>query len=698
MKTQPTLTLLTALLSTSLTALQAATPQDIEWNTPQFIVNSRQPAEGMMHPGEMRLAGPRVMRTGEALRAWLRAVPPVVPINYHGVYRKVELRPELRVQWLDSQQKVIAGTILPFAPETWQAVPLANQQLAPGDYTLRAEIMVEGGSVFSRVEKEVRVVAEEEGKSLAALQKDAPAIAKATGLKQTQGAVLIPKGTEADLLLPGKGRVAVYGRLTPPSAAFAATLGATRRNLPAFRDATFLWHEVFLGVGEGGRDALRLLSGAGEVRLAGIRLEPLSEDVSFVPGSGNQGKQLVVNNDGGSEGFFDPAWNPESLPEMVERYQGTDVSQFEFATNLPEAANFRSRFVDFYGEHFKGTWPTKGYEAQFRSYDYLDKHEPRLFPWLNARCREIGVTFWGSLRMTSDYSGHPEYAALFHSRFQNEREDMRVLTTPTQKPPSFYLSFVQPAVRERRIGVLRELAEFGCAGVNLDFCRYPTVLGYEEPMLKRFTEAHGEDGTKVPFDDPRWVRVRQEVMNGFLRELRTAMNGEGQKRGQPVRISVRLPATKYETFGFDPQTWIREGLVDALIPAFPGWERWFEIAPWVAMAKGSKVEIWPGTEFYFHETSTGELTDADVAAGKKPGAMWLLSRADYLRRAAEAYAAGAQGFYLFNAWGAKHVKLTRGITDAKFVANWRRHLDPENLGSEIAPDAVPAENSQGKKP
>lgn len=685
---KPTLTLLTALLSTSLTALQAATPQDIEWNTPQVIVNSRQPAEGMMHPGELRLAGPRVMQEGEDLRAWLRAVPPVVPINYHGVYRQVELRPELRVQWLDSQQKVIAGTSLPFAPETWQAVPLANQQLAPGDYTLRAEIVVERGSVFSRVEKEVRVVATEEGQSLAALQKDAPAIAKATGLKQTKGAVLIPKGTEADLLLPGKGRVAVYGRLAPPSAAFAAALGETQRNLPAFRDASFLWREVFLGVGEGGRDALRLLSGEGEVRLAGIRVEPLSEDVSFVPGSGNKGKQLVVNNDGGSEGFFDPAWNPERLPEMVDRYRGTDVSQFEFATNLPEAANYRSRFVEFYGEHFKGTWPTKGYKAQFRAYAALDKHEPRLFPRLNARCREIGVTFWGSLRMNSDYGYQPEYAQLFHSRFQNERAEMRVMTSPYQKQPSFYLSFVQPEVRERRIGVLRELAEFGCAGVNLDFCRYPTVLGYEEPMLRRFTEAHGEDGSKVPFDDPRWIRVRQEVMNGFLRELRTAMNEEGQKRGQPVRISVRLPAKKYETFGFDPQTWIKEGLVDALITAFPGWERWFEIAPWVAMAKGSKVEIWPGTEYYFHETSTGELTDADVAAGKKPGAMWLLSRADYLRRAAEAYAAGAQGFYMFNAWDKAHTRLVRGITDAKFVANWRRFLDPENLGSEIAPDAV----------
>jgi len=77
-------------------AHHAAEPQDIEWNTAQFIANSRQPAEGMMYPGEIRLVGPRTMQAGEPLRCGLRAVPPAVPTSYHGVYRKVELRPELK--------------------------------------------------------------------------------------------------------------------------------------------------------------------------------------------------------------------------------------------------------------------------------------------------------------------------------------------------------------------------------------------------------------------------------------------------------------------------------------------------------------------------------------------------------------------------------------------------------------------------
>ncbi|WP_203328971.1 hypothetical protein [Candidatus Laterigemmans baculatus] len=41
--------------------------------------------------------------------------------------------------------------------------------------------------------------------------------------------------------------------------------------------------------------------------------------------------------------------------------------------------------------------------------------------------------------------------------------------------------------------------------------------------------------------------------------------------------------------------------------------------------------------------------------------------------------------------------LTRGVSDAAFVANWRRYLDPENLGSEIAPDTS-SKNDDKREP
>ena len=693
-------------------AATAPGPQDIEWSIADALPNSLRPPDGMMVPGEMKLAGPRTIAGGEPFRCWLRAVPPALLGTYDGVYRKPDLRPELIVELRNAQGKVIATQRPPFSEATllkgghpayydvlWQALPLAAKGLPAGEYVVVATIEVAGRIPLNRVEKRLRVLSAAEVKQARSQELTPQALAAAAGLAVMgiEGAApgapgeaaLLPAGKSLQAALPGRGRVAVYGLSVVPSSEFTATVGGTTRQVPAVKDTGYLLRERFLGVGQGGADTLQIEATSGPLRLAGVRVEPLDPKVSLVPRSGNGGKALVVNNDGGSEGFWSPSWDPNQLPEMVERYQGSDVSQFEFSTNLGEMANYRSRYVDFHGEGVE-KWPTKGYEAQRRHYLTLDQHEPRLFPWLAQRSREIGLVFWGSQRMNADYSGHAEYAELFHSRFQKEHPEMRVLHSPKQTTPSFYLSYAQAAVRERRIGVLRELAEFGCEGVNLDFCRYPNVLGYEAPMPTLFRQAHGEDGTKLPFDDPRWVRVRQQVMNGFMREVRAVMEAEAGKRGEPVLISVRLPATKYETFGFDPQTWAREGLVDALIPAFPGPERWFDIEPWVAMTQGTKVQVWPGTEYYFHETAGAELTDADVARGLKPGYQFWLKRSDYLRRAAEAYAAGADGFHMFNAWGKKHVTLTRGISDPAFVADWRRYLDPENLHSEIAAD--PARN------
>ncbi|HUU94696.1 MAG TPA: hypothetical protein VM487_03075 [Phycisphaerae bacterium] len=300
---------------------------------------------------------------------------------------------------------------------------MASNGLSTGEYTLRGTIDTDRGIPFSRVEKQLRVVSAEHARQLETLPLDAQAIANAAGLSTvklhggTEGApseaVVIPAGREVSLTLPGQGRVAVYGVVAAPSPEFSAKLGATTREVPAFKDGSYLVRERFLGVGLGGADTFRLQPKDGELRLAGIRVEPLPEGTSFVPGPANQGKQVVMNNDGGSEGFWNPSWNPETVLEQIDRYQGSDVSQFEFSTNLK-----------------------------------------------------------------------------------------------------------------------------------------------------------------------------------------------------------------------------------------------------------------------------------DVAQGKKPGGQWLLSRADYLRRAAEAYAAGADGFYMFNAWDKPHVELVGGISDARFVANWRRYVDPKNLHTEIAGQAI----------
>jgi uncharacterized lipoprotein YddW (UPF0748 family) len=278
--------------------------------------------------------------------------------------------------------------------------------------------------------------------------------------------------------------------------------------------------------------------------------------------------------------------------------------------------------------------------------------------------------------MNAGYGTHP-FGRLYNGSMWFQHPEWRFKVYPVMKENAGVLSFAFPEVRKARIGVLTEMAEFGCTGVNLDFCRYPYVLGYEQPMLDLFTATFHQDGKALPLDGPKWTQVRQKVMNDFMRDVRAAMDEAGQKRGKRVAISVRLPATYYETFGYDPVTWVKEKWVDAIIPSYTA-ERWCDAAPWTQLVGNSGVKIWPNMEFQAYETSQTELTDDEIKHGAKAGRVIGNEHADYLRRAAEAYAAGADGIHLFNTW--VYTSLVTGISDSTYVHHWRRFEDLANLG------------------
>ena len=66
------------------------------------------------------------------------------------------------------------------------------------------------------------------------------------------------------------------------------------------------------------------------------------------------------------------------------------------------------------------------------------------------------------------------------------------------------------------------------------------------------------------FFHPEFAADRgREVFSGFLAEVSAAVRGSGPGR----ELAVRLPASpmQYETLGFDPAEWCRQGLVDVIL-------------------------------------------------------------------------------------------------------------------------------------
>jgi len=136
--------------------------------------------------------------------------------------------------------------------------------------------------------------------------------------------------------------------------------------------------------------------------------------------------------------------------------------------------------------------------------------------------------------------------------------------------PGSNLSIAFPEVRDYWIRLLREAVDGrGADGVHLLFDRcFPFVL-YEEPSRKAFTDKYGQDPRALPADDPRWVQHQCDMATQFIREIRAFLD---EQPGRSLAIHVRCAeygsweAQEPKQFGCDVESWLREGLVDYLMP------------------------------------------------------------------------------------------------------------------------------------
>ena len=107
--------------------------------------------------------------------------------------------------------------------------------------------------------------------------------------------------------------------------------------------------------------------------------------------------------------------------------------------------------------------------------------------------------------------------------------------------------------------------------------RYQDEFGYSEPIVRDFKKLHGIDITKEPFKRGAtredWLRLRGRYITAFLRELRAALQPHDVKLGMiingndphsPLTWNVPEIMMTAGAHHLDIETWVREGLVDAL--------------------------------------------------------------------------------------------------------------------------------------
>ena len=161
------------------------------------------------------------------------------------------------------------------------------------------------------------------------------------------------------------------------------------------------------------------------------------------------------------------------------------------------------------------------------------------------RCHELGLKIWIRYELNCFYGPAEKDNYLWVAlggRFAKEHPEYRLKNDPVNAPRgnSTKMNFAFREVRENRLAVIRELAQYDIDGISLDFCVYPPF-----------------------FDDPK---KDGPLMTDFMREARKILDEEGSKRGTKLDLIARLDYNG-EIYGLDFRAWIREGLLDFVIPS-----------------------------------------------------------------------------------------------------------------------------------
>lgn len=379
------------------------------------------------------------------------------------------------------------------------------------------------------------------------------------------------------------------------------------------------------------------------IKLIGMTQEEIA--LYLKPDEGQNGKRVIYNNDGYSD-FGEGRYPDESsLKQLaVDRYKDQDVGAVYWCLLTTFALNHNSNYAGF---PFEG-W--EKYTDLMRDVDKTAIQEIQSFAnagksplaIVAARAHELGMSTYASLRMDAFYDS-TDAPWLNGSIYDSYRAYRYIAKDGSYRNE---MSYAYPQVREYVINVLKEAASYDYVdGVDLDFCRYPYILGYEPILTDAYKARYGIDPKQEVTVEgiQRWNQFKADVITQFLRDIREQLSGK--------KISIRIPCKGYFEYGFDPAKWISEGLIDVLIPANIGHEEFYDVKPFADMVKGSNVKLFGGinTSLSGHDL-TKEEEDMIKRGLKVNTGHSYMNKQQFMLRAYEMYQAGYDGIYIFNNW------------------------------------------------
>ncbi len=221
---------------------------------------------------------------------------------------------------------------------------------------------------------------------------------------------------------------------------------------------------------------------------------------------------------------FEPPMTLEDAWQPVDEVAGTAVDTFVYGVARADGLFYPSKVGEpfKYGEH-KNAFRQAAYWRLWHNQQSLIDRGMDPLRVLIDRAHDKGMDFFASLRL-GGYLG----------------------MDPAHQLKSGGRGFVHPEVRDHQFSVLQELASnYATEGVELDFAAAPGGSPFY------FREEDVESYTPVM---TQWIRKVSEMVRN--------------RPGKPGQVGARVYPTEAINLakGLDVRTWLREGLIDYVVP------------------------------------------------------------------------------------------------------------------------------------
>ena len=367
--------------------------------------------------------------------------------------------------------------------------------------------------------------------------------------------------------------------------------------------------------------------------IAWLRLEQMTaaEIEAETSGSAGDTRRLIYIADTDLHEAWPTAVS--DVQRLLEPLAGSDFSHVLWTTSLGDICSYPS-------PAFPRAFVVDGADSP---YGYPHSARTPSFDVLAAVadvCHELGLRVHGLMRPVASRMPPLHWPRAEHNLFHDHPE---LRQSGRGGEPVGHYSFAHPRVRETLLAVLREqVTRYPLDGVHLLFNRGWPFVGYEQHVVDAFMQAHGDDPRDIDPRDPRWLRHKSGYMSLFVGDVRRMLDEVSRQRGRRLELSVTVMAGLEQCMllGLDVAHWLAEGWIDHLV-IHPCWlpNRWqdTDVSATMSVTPERIAEV----------VDLAAVSGCRVYPDVYPR---YIGAVEYARRAAEYYAAGADGLCFWDTY------------------------------------------------